>query len=65
MNIPKKERGQALIIIAFAAIDLFAFTALAIDGSMVFSKIRQAQNATDVAALAGALALAREKILMQ
>jgi hypothetical protein len=60
MNIQRKERGQALIIIALAAVGLFAFTSLAIDGSMVFSKKRQAQNAADAAALAGALALVRE-----
>jgi Flp pilus assembly protein TadG len=54
-----KERGQALIIIAFAAVGLFAFTALAIDGGAAFSKDRQAQNAADAAALAGALALTR------
>ncbi len=54
-----KERGQALIIVAFAAIGLFAFTALAIDGGAVFARKRQAQNAADAAALAGALALSR------
>lgn len=59
MNKHPKERGQALIIIAFAAVGLFAFTALAIDGGAVFSKKRQAQNAADAAALAGALALTR------
>ena len=59
MNTHPKERGQALIMIAFAAIGLFAFTALAIDGGAAFSKDRQAQNAADAAALAGALALTR------
>jgi Flp pilus assembly protein TadG len=54
-----KERGQSLIIIAFAAIGLFAFTALAIDGGMVFSDRRHSQNASDTAALAAALARAR------
>ena len=50
------ERGQALILIALAAIGLFAVTALAIDGSVKFSDRRHAQNAADAAALAGALA---------
>ena len=59
MNTHPRERGQALIIIALAAVGLFAFTALAIDGSMVFSRKRQAQNAADAAAMAGALALVR------
>jgi Flp pilus assembly protein TadG len=59
MNHHSSEKGQALIIIAFAAIGLFAFAALAIDGSMAFSDRRHAQNAADTAALAGALAHAR------
>ncbi len=52
----KTERGQALILITFAAIGLFAFAALAIDGSRAFSNKRHAQNAADTAALAAALA---------
>lgn len=50
------ERGQALIIIALAAIVLFGFTALAIDGSAKFADRRHAQNAADTAVLAGGLA---------
>src|ERR1051325_1493164 len=50
------ERGQALILIALAAIGLFAMTGLAVDGSAKFSDRRHAQNAADAAALAGALA---------
>ena len=59
MNHHSSEKGQALILITFAAIGLFAFAALAIDGSMVFSDKRHAQNAADTAALAGALAHSR------
>jgi Flp pilus assembly protein TadG len=55
------ERGQALILIALAAIGLFAITGLAIDGSAKYSDRRHAQNAADTAALAGALALTNEK----
>ena len=51
------ERGQALIVIALAAMVLLGFVALAIDGSIKFSDRRHAQNAADTAALAGALAL--------
>ena len=51
-----KERGQALVMIAIAALVLFAFTALAIDGSIVFSDRRHSQNASDTAVLAAALA---------
>ena len=53
------EKGQALIIIALAAIGIFSFAALAIDGGMVFSDKRHAQNAADTAALAAALAYSR------
>jgi hypothetical protein len=55
----KSEKGQALVIIALAAVGLFAFTALAVDGSRVFSDRRHAQNAADTAALAAALAKIR------
>src|SRR5215211_1320151 len=50
------ERGQALILIALAAIGLFGMAGLAIDGSAKFSDRRHAQNAADTAALAAALA---------
>lgn len=53
------ENGQALILIAFAAVGLFAFSALAIDGSRVYSDRRHAQNAADTAALSAALARIR------
>ena len=56
-----KERGQALILIAFGAIALFAMTGLAIDGSHKYSDRRHAQNAADTAAVAGALALAERR----
>jgi len=52
------ERGQALVLIALAAVGLFAITGLAIDGGAKFSDRRHAQNAADTAALAAALAKA-------
>jgi hypothetical protein len=55
----KKENGQALVIIALAAVALFGFAALAIDGSNVFSDRRHAQNAADTSAMAAALAKVR------
>jgi hypothetical protein len=55
------ERGQALILIAFAAIALFAITGLAIDGSAKYSDRRHAQNAADTAAIAGALKMTDDK----
>ncbi|HJR80344.1 MAG TPA: pilus assembly protein TadG-related protein [Anaerolineales bacterium] len=50
-----QERGQALVIIALTVVGLFGFSALAIDGSRVFSDRRNAQNAADTAALSAAL----------
>jgi Flp pilus assembly protein TadG len=61
MTYRKSEKGQALILITLAAVGLFAFAALAIDGSMVFSDRRHAQNAADTSALAAALAKIRGK----
>src|SRR5215813_402525 len=59
MLIKASEKGQARILIALAAIGLFAFAALAIDGSVGFSDERHAQNAADTSALAAALAKIR------
>jgi uncharacterized membrane protein len=53
------EKGQAIVLVAFAVIGLVAFAALAIDGGRVFSDKRKAQNAADSAALSVALAIAR------
>src|SRR6185503_16953364 len=60
MIIKASEKGQALILVTLAAIGLFSFAALAIDGSRAYSNKRHAQNAADTAVLAGALAYARE-----
>jgi hypothetical protein len=61
MHNDPSEKGQALIVLALAAIVLFGFAALAIDGSRVFSDRRHAQNAADTSALAAALAKIREQ----
>jgi len=53
------ERGQALIIIAFAIIGLVAVTALTIDGGNAYSDRRHAQNAADTAVLAAAVSKVR------
>src|SRR5512134_2373681 len=57
------EKGQALVLVVLAAIALFAFAALAIDGSRVYSDKRHAQNAADTSALAGALAYTRNNAI--
>lgn len=59
MKLNSQENGQALILVALAAVGLFALAALAIDGSRVFSDRRHAQNAADTAVLAAALARVR------
>jgi hypothetical protein len=50
------QSGQALLIIALSMVALFGFTALALDGGMLYSERRRAQNAADTGALAAALA---------
>lgn len=65
----KSESGQAIILLVFAVIGLIGFTALAIDGGMVYSDRRHAQSAADAASLAGggfaALALENYEIVYQ
>lgn len=51
------ESGQALVLLALAFIVLVAFVGLAIDGGIVYTERRRAQNAADAAALAGALSI--------
>ena len=54
--VPKYERGQAIILIAFAIVGFIAIVALALDGGNVLLDRRRAQNAVDTAAYAAALA---------
>lgn len=56
------QKGQALVLIALAAVGLFGFAALAIDGSRAYSDKRHAQNTADTAALAAALAYLKEPV---
>jgi hypothetical protein len=51
------ERGSTIIIVTAAAIVIFAFAALAIDGAILMMTRTQLHNAADAAALAGASAL--------
>jgi Flp pilus assembly protein TadG len=55
----KTEQGQAIVLIALAIIGLVGFTALSVDGGLVFSDRRHAQNAADTAAMAASLAKLR------
>jgi hypothetical protein len=56
-NHSSSERGQSIIIIAVLMFVLIGISALVLDGGLGYSKRRQAQNAADAAALAGADAL--------
>ena len=47
------ERGQVLVLLVLGFVVLLGFTALAVDGGMVYSNRRHAQNASDAASLAG------------
>lgn len=48
------EGGQAIVLLVISIVVLLGFTALAIDGGMLYSDRRRAKNAADTAALAGA-----------
>lgn len=47
------ERGQVMVFIVIGFVVLLGFVGLAIDGGMVYSDRRHAQNAADAASLAG------------
>ena len=55
----KRERGQAVVFMAIALVGLLGFSALALDGGLLFTERRRAQNVADNAALAGALKAAQ------
>jgi len=52
----RSESGQVFLILVLLLFGLIGFTALAIDGGMIYSERRRAQNAADAGALAAALA---------
>ena len=49
----QSQRGQALILVAFALIGVLAFVGLAIDGGTLFLHRRRMQNASDAGAMGG------------
>lgn len=51
------ERGQVMVIFALAFIGVVGFVALAIDGGNIYADRRQAQAASDTAAMSAALAI--------
>jgi hypothetical protein len=60
-SLTKFEKGQAIVLIAFAIAALFGLVALGLDGGHAFSDRRQAQNAADAAALAVARRYAQDQ----
>jgi hypothetical protein len=48
-----RENGQVMILMAIGLVVFLGFVALAIDGGMVYSERRRAQNASDASSLAG------------
>ncbi len=47
------ESGQILVILVLGVFGLLGFTALALDGGMIYSNRRHAQNGSDASSLAG------------
>ncbi len=48
-----REKGQVMILMAIGFVVFLGFVALAIDGGMVYSERRRAQNGSDASSLAG------------
>ena len=59
MKNKKFESGQIFVFLVIAMVALLGFTALAIDGSLIYNQKRQDQSTADSAALAGAASAAR------
>jgi hypothetical protein len=57
----KSERGQSLVIVALGLIAFVAMLALVLDGANAYAAKRQAQNAADAGALAGAQVMCKER----
>ncbi len=53
-NRKTSEEGQALVLLVLGFVAFLGFAALAIDGGMVYSDRRHAQNAADASSLGGA-----------
>jgi Flp pilus assembly protein TadG len=56
-NVRLNERGAVLVHVAVVLVGLIAFTAFAYDYGVMFVSRREAQNAADAGALAGAISL--------
>lgn len=58
----ERSGGQVLVILALGIISMLAMVGLVIDGGNAFAQQRMTQNATDAAATAGAVAIARNLV---
>jgi hypothetical protein len=56
LQVESKESGQVLVLIVLAIVGIIGFAALALDGGLILSERRRAQNAADASVLAAALA---------
>ena len=56
----RNQSGQALVVIVIGMTIVLGATAMVIDGGNAMAQQRQTQNATDAAALAGALTIAQD-----
>lgn len=59
-NNHSSEKGQILVLLALALLGLLGFTALAIDGGMIYADRRYMQSSADAASLAGGGFIASE-----
>jgi len=50
----RQERGQAIVLMAFALVGMLGFAAVALDGGNIYAEQRRAQSAADTAVLAAA-----------
>ena len=60
----KSENGQIVILLALAFVGILAFAALAIDGAMIYSDRRIAQNGADAASVSGGQAVADDLLAL-
>ena len=60
----KSENGQILILLTLALVGILASVALALDGAMIYSDRRIAQNAADASSISGAQAVAEELLAL-
>ncbi|MBE0685229.1 MAG: Tad domain-containing protein, partial [Anaerolineaceae bacterium] len=49
----RQESGQIIVLLAVSLVVVMMVAALAVDGGMIYSERRFAQNAADASALAG------------